>query len=1104
MGVLTLILTGACGPSIDTLPTDRLFTVVPAEISGVHFSNQIIESEDFHYYKYVYSYNGAGVASADFNNDGLVDLFFTSNLKQSRLYINEGDFKFSDVTRESGIEKSNGFNTGVSVVDINSDGYLDIYLCSAGWLEEEGYYSNKLYVNNGDLTFTEKAADYGLSGDSRSMAAVFFDYDRDGDLDVYISNSPNDQTLAFDLSPLREIESDTLYHAFKGSDKLYNNDGTGHFTDVSMLAGITPDIAYGLSVQVCDLNGDDWPDILVANDFKMPDFALVNNRDGTFSEQRDRLFKHLSYYSMGSDHADINNDGLGDIVVLDMSPEDYTRKVTTMSMTPPERFAEMVDMGYHHQYMQNVLQLNNGNGTFSEIANMAGVANTDWSWAALLADFDLDGYNDLYVTNGIYRDVTHRDKVGDIHGLIRQRARRPTDKDFLEYTRLFPQEKITNYLYQNQGDLTFEDKSNIWVDAKPTFSNGAVYADFDNDGDLDIAISNLNEKATILKNNATEQNRGNHIQFNFEGPQHNQFGIGVRINIFSSNQIQTRELLTSRGYLSALSNILHFGLGSTSKIAKIEINWTDGKQQVLRDVSVNQLITIKYSDAKLPATDQADGSEETETMFIESKFDYGHSDPAFDDFQRQLLLPHKLSQTGPAIAKSDVNGDGFEDLYLGGGHKQPGQLLFGSPDDGFKEKLNKDFYSDRFFEDVGACFFDVDNDGDSDLYVVSGSYEFENHSKLLQDRLYINHGKGQFRKADNVLPEMLSAGSVVKPCDYDQDGDVDLFVGGRVVPGRYPYAPTSYLLINHKGRLKVSTPELAPALENVGMVTDAQWVDVNNDGHTDLMVTGEWMGIEIFINQHNRLLRSDLYPTLSSSIGWWNKLLVVDVDDDNDLDIVAGNQGGNYKIQPSKELPFHVYTYDFDKNGIEDVVLAKQYDNHLLPMRGKVCMTQQIPPLAHKVSTFIDFASSDLVGILGNDLNAALHYQATELRSGIFIKTDKGAYSFLPFANVVQRSPINSMVYEDVDGDGTKDLLLAGNNYHTEIETTRSDAGIGSLLTGNGNGTFSYISNLESGFYADQDVRNITPIETANGRAFLVANNNSNHDLFRFNIQERQ
>jgi hypothetical protein len=1091
-----VIFLSSCGKNVDNLANDKLFTVVPANITGVTFSNNILESEKLHYYKYQYIYIGGGVAAADFNNDGLEDLFFTSNIYHNKLYINKGNFKFEDITQKAGIEKRVGFDVGVSVADVNNDGFLDIYINRAGWYTGNERLANMLYINNGDLTFTEKAAEYGLDDSNRSIASTFFDYDKDGDLDLYIANAPSDFSITGTLLDLKEIQRQgNKIAASKSSDKLYRNNGNGSFTDVSKEAGILPDLGFGLNPQVGDLNNDGWLDVYVSNDFITPDFAYINNGDGTFTDKRNDLFKHIPYYSMGSDVADVNNDGLADLMVLDMSPEDYIRSKTTMAMMPIDRFYEMIDKDYHYQYMHNMLQLNNGNGTYSEIANFSGLAKTDWSWATLLADFDLDGYNDVYVTNGVYRDVVDRDVNIEINNYIKQNKAKLTEKDFFEFTKKLPQQKLPNYFFKNNGDLSFSNTTQDWVTDNATFSNGAVYADLDNDGDLDLVVNNIEDNATILKNNTIETTQNNYVQFQFNGAESNPKGVGVKLVLYQENSpAQTRQLINNRGYLSSTPNKLYFGLGKNTKITKVEVFWPDGKYQELANVKANQLITVNYNAAVNTKTNQ-----KTLDKFLfaeETLVAKPHVEPFFNDFDKQLLLPHKLSQTGPAFAKADVNNDGVDDFYIGGAHLEAGQLLLSSGDT-YTTTSHTTFNKDKVYEDVSAAFLDVDNDNDLDLYVASGSYEFTEGSKQLEDRLYINNGSGVFTKSTGILPSITTAAGIVTAADYDNDGDTDVFVGSRVIPGKYPYAPTSYLLINTNGKLEIQTQTKAKELEKVGMVTFATWNDLDIDGDLDLIVTGEWMGIEVFLNNDGYLQKTDEYQTLTNARGWWNTLKIADVDNDGNKDIIAGNLGLNYKFHASQEKPFHIYTNDFDNNGVEDIVLAKYYKEKQVPVRGKSCTSQQMPFIKDKFKKYNDFAQADLKGIFGDEIEASLHYTATEFRSGVFYGSEQG-FNFQPFQNHAQLAPVNAIIYYDFDADGKKDLLLTGNNHQAEVETTRSDAGIGVYLKGVEGRKFIHQSNTKTGFVADKDVRAAAVLSGKKPKV-LVVNNNANHTLYTIN-----
>jgi hypothetical protein len=1088
-----LIILNSCGSEEGN--SDTIFEIVEPGKSGVNFVNFIEESKEFYYYDYIYSYNGGGVAANDFNNDGLVDIFFISNKGKNEIYKNLGDFTFSNLSDKSGLDTPEGFNSGVTIGDLNSDGLLDIYVCRAGKYEDNRL-RNLLYINKGNFKFEEAAANYNLDDANRSTSATFFDYDNDGFIDVYVVNSP--LKVDRDFEEVRELDlihKDPETANLKGSDKLYRNNGNGSFEDVSKKAGILQDAGFGLNAQVSDLNNDGFLDIHVSNDFEVPDFVYMNRGDGTFEECGQKTLKHMSFYSMGCDIADLNNDGLMDIVTLDMSPDDYIRSKTTMSMTSIPKFQQMVDKGYHYQYMHNMLHENNGNGKYSEVSQLGGIANTDWSWTPLIADFDLDGYNDIYITNGVFRDVIDKDVSNKIKALIGDKNNSPSDEEFLEYTKMLPQQKLTNFFYKNGGDGTYLDKSQSWVLSKPTFSNGAAYADLDNDGDLDIIVNNINEKALLLKNKAVDNELGNYLEISLQGPPNNAFGIGTKIIATLNNGEKiVRELVLSRGYLSSGQSKVHFGLGHATKIERLKVIWPSSKVEIIEDVMPNQFLQLSYENSIFSSNKITSDSFD---LFEKIDFNISHSEVVYDDYERQLLLPHKLSQLGPAFAKADLNGDGLDDFYIGGATGFEGQVFISGPNNSIKLLSKETFRKDASYEDIDALFFDADNDGDLDLYVVSGSYEFGQRSSNLQDRLYLNSGGGNFEKSSTPLPPMHTAGSVVAASDFDKDGDLDLFIGGRVIPGNYPHPPRSYLLRNNQGAFTDVTSEIAVDLERIGMVTDAVWNDLDFDGNVELVVTGEWMGIEIFENSDGKIIKSEKYTEMSEHKGWWNKLFIADIDNNGTKDIIAGNLGLNYKFKTSFSKPFQVYTSDFDYNGIEDILLTKFYNDKEVLVRGKQCTQEQIPVLRELITSFADFANRDIYQIVGNNLNQALHLIAVEFRSGVFIQNESNRFHFSHFGNEAQKSTVNGILFRDFDGDDIPDLILAGNNYMSEIETTRADAGIGVYMKGIGNGKFEFIPNYKTNFYADKDVRNIEVLDMSSGKVVVVINNNDSHDLYQ-------
>lgn len=1067
-----------------------LFQSIEVGDSNINFQNELIETKDFNYFNYMYSYIGAGVAAGDFNNDGLQDVFFVSNTGKSAFYKNQGNLIFEDVINSSNINISDGFNVGVTIVDINNDGLLDLYLVRGGLHKSNKKFENLLFVNQGNFKFKEEADFYGINDANRGIHATFFDIDNDNDLDLFIANTPDIDRKTKEIIDINKKNRDPKSQKSLGSDKLYENLGNGKFKDISKQAGIYYDIGFGLNPQVGDLNNDSFLDIYVCNDFKVPDFAYINNGDGTFTDKREGFFKHMSHNSMGSDIIDINNDGNFDLLSLDMNPEDYIRSKTTMSMTSIPKFEKMVENGYHYQYMHNMLQLNNGNSTFSDISNLSGLANTDWSWSILGADFDLDGFEDIYVTNGVFRDVLDQDISQNILSKLRSNGRKPTKEDYLEYAKMLPQQKLKNYLFKNNGDLTFSNKTDKWTSLNETFSNGAVYVDLDNDGDLEIVTNNINEPATILKNNSVELGLGNFVAFKFKGPKGNINGVGAKITLYTNNgKTLTRQLVNSRGFLSAVSNRVHFGIPKNEFIKEVQINWLDGKTEIINDIVLNKHFTIDYANAEMPKTN-ADRKEAK--IFSKKTFGYHHKEKYNNDYNIQLLLPYKYSYTGPAVAKADINGDGIEDVYIGGAFENAPTLLLGENSGRFKEIKDNVILSDSKFEDSSALFFDADNDGDQDLYVGSGSYEFSPTSRGQQDRFYLNDGKGNFSKPMS-LPVITSVTTVIKSFDFDNDGDLDLFVGGGVLPGKYPQSSTSYILENKDATFSVVNKKVN--LPKLGLVKDAICVDINKDGKLDIVVTGEWMGIEVLLNNNGKFIKSEEYTNLSTTKGWWNKLLIEDVDNDGDLDIVAGNLGLNMKFHASKDKPFHVYAKDFDFNGTEDIMLAKEYKGVQVPVRGRTCTSQQMPHIAQKIPTFEEFANLGVNGILGKGIKSALHYEVSEFRSGIFYNNN-GEFQFKPFPNEVQASLINSIIYEDFDADGYKDLLLAGNNYQFEVETTRSDAGIGIFLKGSANGDFNYLPNSKTGFYTEGDVRNLLHLPLQ--KKVIIAVNNGQHQCYSY------
>ncbi len=1030
---------------------------------------------------YEYFYNGGGVAIGDIDNDGLPDIYFTANLKGSSLYRNLGNLKFEDITTEAGVGSTFGWTTGVTMADINADGWLDIYVCKSG-KGKAANRKNLLYINNQNGAFSEKASEYGLDFSGYSTQASFFDYDKDGDLDMFLLNHNVDPVNTNNPEVFKNDKNELV------GDCLFRNDN-GKFTNVSNEAGIIQNtLGFGLGISIGDLNQDGWPDIYVGNDYIEQDYLYYNNGDGTFSEQLKSKIGHTSNFSMGTDIADFNNDGFLDIISLDMVAEDNYGIKTGMSGMNPKAFNHAVDNGFHYQYMFNALQLNNGNGHFSEVGQMANISNTDWSWAPLFADFDNDGLKDLFVTNGLKRDFRNNDfKKYKLKRLQEaQDNGEKMSKVIEELVKKTPQRKIENYFFKNNGNLTYTKTSAAWGLKSPTFSNGAAYGDLDNDGDLDLVINNINEKASILRNDS----HLNFIQFQLKGNDENPFGIGTKISIETEKGNQHIENYPTRGYQSAVEPLVHFGLSDAERIKKATIAWPDGKMQVLTDIPSNQRLTIDYRDAVVQSKQKAKASPIFTEITQKVGLEHRHQENPHNDFELESLLPHKMSEFGPALAVADINGDGLEDFFVGGAKGFSASLYVQNSVGNFSASNHGTWLQDKDFEDVGAIFFDADNDGDQDLYVVSGGNEQQAGHPYYQDRLYINN-QGKFRREPQRLPKILLSGSCAKPFDFDQDGDLDLFVGTRQQPQKYPYSETSLLLENVNGVFRDVTNDKAPDLAKAGMVTDAIWSDFNQDGQTDLIVVGEWTKINFLKNKSGTLeLDNSILPNTE---GWWNTIAETDFDQDGDMDYVVGNLGLNYKYKASEEAPFEVYSTDFDDNGTNDIVLGYYNQGNLFPLRGRECSSQQMPFIKEKFPTYHSFGSANLTQVYGKEkLEQSLHLKSNTFASAYVENLGNGKFKMHSLPNEAQLSSVNAIQIDDFDGDGLMDILVAGNLYQSEVETPRNDAGIGLLMKGLGNSDFEALRYAQSGVFLEGDVKQMRVIRLgAEGskKGILVARN---------------
>lgn len=1069
-----------------------LFSLVPSQTSNLRFKNEIIENEKINILTYEYFHNGGGVAIGDVNNDGLADIYLTGNLVPNRLYLNKGNLQFEDVTKSSGTGGSQGWATGVTMVDINNDGWLDIYVCYSGNLPEP-YRANQLFVNNQDGTFSERAAEYGIDDTGYATQASFFDYDLDGDLDLYILNHN-----IFPIDNFKPSEVRNAYDPHVG-DKLYENDG-GSFSNVNLIANLHANpLGYGLGVSIGDLNNDRYPDIYVANDFIEHDYCYFNDGNGGFRDVIKEAFPQISQFSMGTDMADFNNDGLLDIISVDMIAEDNYRQKTTMRPMDRSIFYYAVADGFHYQYMHNALQLNRGNGHFSNISKLAGVSATDWSWAPLFVDLDLDGWKDLVVTNGYKKDISNKDYVA---------YEKEKLKDFkdgkITNTELFrtlldaaPVTKIENYVFRNQGDLTFEKMNAAWDFDQKAFSNGAAYGDLDNDGDPDLVINNIDEEPYLFRNNTIEHTSPRFLKIKLDGPPTNKSGLGARVWVHAGGQVQFFESYLTRGFQSSVDPVLCVGLAEAASADTVRVQWHDGSWTMRTAVAADQTIVLSYGEAV--DIEEADREEMPLLRNVTGQLglECGHRENEFDDFDYEVLLPHKMSAWGPGLAVGDVNADGLADFYLGGAHGSAGQLLLQRPDGTFAKQRVAAFDDHRDYEDLGASFFDADGDGDLDLYVVSGGNEWEAASPQYLDRLYLNDGAGAFAYQADALPPLAISGSVVRPYDFDRDGDLDLFVGGRMQPRLYPTPADSKLLRNDGGTFTDVTQTAAPALHGLGMVTDALWCDYDQDGDADLILTGEWMPITVFSNDGGTLTPRQV-AGLEGEVGWWFSIRAGDFDRDGDLDFIAGNLGTNYKYKASHEEPFQVFLNDFDANGTKDIVLGYFEDGELYPVRGRQCSAEQMPFIKKKFPTYDQFAQANLIEIYGpQPLQQSLHYQATNFRSSYVENLGNGAFRIRPLPVEAQLSAIQDILVDDFNGDGHLDALTAGNLFVSEVETPRNDAGLGCLLLGDGTGHFTALPPRRSGVYLPFDIRHLAFVKApgAEKRTLLAVPNDDNVQL---------
>ncbi|MES2872594.1 MAG: VCBS repeat-containing protein [Bacteroidota bacterium] len=1057
--------------------SNPLFTLLSSDSTNIGFNNILTEGLNTNILMYEYFYNGGGVAVADLNGDGLEDIYFTGNMTSNRLYLNRGKMQFDDITTLAGVAGREGpWKTGVSIADVNGDNLLDIYLCYSGSLRPEKR-ENQLFINegsdvNGIPHFSEQAKKYGLASPATSTHAVFFDYDKDADLDMFLLNHNPKSLPVLDEASTADLmkKTDSMVAV-----RLFRNDRS-FFRDVTNQVGFSNSpLTYGLGAGIADVNGDGWTDIYISNDYTIPDYLYINNKNGTFSDKIQSGMGHTSYFSMGNNISDINNDGLPDIFTLDMLPEDNHRQKQLFSPDNYEKFDLNIRSGFYYQYMRNMLHINNGNGTFSEVGQLSGISNTDWSWAPLFADYDNDGSKDLYVTNGLPRDYTNMDFVkymGDF--LLNKNLMR---EDILKLVHNMPSSNVKNYMFKNNGDLSFSNMGKKWGFDISSNSNGAAYADLDNDGDLDLIVNNINQPAFIYQNNSDKQLKHNYLKLKLQGAGQNTQGLGARLWIYTKNKQQYLEQMPTRGYQSSVSPVLHFGLGNSSAIDSLRIVWLSGKQQLIKNLKSNQQLSLQEKNAtviyKIPEALPAIFKE------VKSPLSFQHQKNTINDFKRQPLLINPLSFSGPCLAKADVNGDGLEDVFVGGAQDQAGALFLQDKSGGFTRKLQAAFEADKQSEDSDAAFFDANRDGFIDLYVSSGGYSnYVVDDPLLQDRLYINDGKGNLRKSYNALPKMLGSKACVRVTDFNGDGNPDLFVGGRVVPGRYPETPQSYLLINNgKGRFKDQITTIAPQLQKTGMITDAAWVDMNGDKKQDLILVGEWMPITVLINSNGKLINKAKDYFDKDYTGWWNKLLVDDLNGDGKPDLVIGNQGLNTQCKASDKEPAEMFYKDFDVNGSIDPILCFYIQGKSYPYVTRDELLDQMSVMRTRFPDYKSYADATLKDIFtAEELKGAKYLKANYLKTAYFESAPDGRLHEKKLPLQAQFSSVFTLNSIDFDQDGKKDLLLCGNMNQARLRFGKYDANYGVLLKGDGKGNFAYVPQNISGFKLKGDVRSVTKL----------------------------
>lgn len=1074
----------------DSAGTLNKFSLKTENETGVSFINNVQDQEDFNILTYRNFYNGGGVAIGDLNNDGLSDLYFTSNLEENRLYLNKGNFQFEDITESAGVAGTKTWSTGVTMVDINADGYLDIYVANSGDVEGDNK-ANELFINNGDGTFTESAQEYGLDNSGYSTQAIFFDFDLDGDLDCYLLNNSFKDPSKIELFTSMRDHVDDL-----GGDKLYRNEGSGKFIDVTVEAGIySSEIGFGLGAVVGDINNDFYPDIYISNDFWERDYLYINQGDGTFKEDLIERIDFCSISSMGGDIADINNDGHLDIISTDMLAGDNYRLKAMSTFDPYHLENIKYRANYHYQIGQNCLHLNDGSGDFQEIAMLSGVAATDWSWGALFFDFNNDGWKDLFVSNGLQKDLMYMDFRDFLdENQIHRKMAENQPLDFASMIGQMPSSPLANFAYINSGNLQFKDKAEDLGLATPSFSNGSAYGDLDNDGDLDLVINNVNMPAFIYENNATEL-PNHYLKVKFEGPETNPYGIGATVKVISGGQEQIMQNFTARGFQSSVEPYLSFGIGRHTSITEIKIVWPNLKQQTLTNINADQVITVRYGDAD----EMAEPIQQTETVYTDVtteviRGDATHVENLYNDFNHEVLLTGMLSTETPRLVVGDVNGDGIEDLVMLGSHEDPDKLLLQTADGRFQRKELDAFEQTKAYESTCGAFLDFDSDGDLDLMLGSGGNEYQRGNQYFILRYFENDGKGNFTAdIEQNIPRVIGNFSTLEVVDIDKDGDQDMFLGGRAVPGNYGLPARSFLLYNDNGTWREDTPE---SLAGVGMVTDASWTDLDGDQDADLVVVGDWMGIHTYINDGGKLT---VHRALLDTKGWWKRIEPADLDGDGDMDFVVGNWGLNSKFQASTERPLTMHVNDFDENGKSEFIINwyAPLDDQPYPFATKMEITKQLPGLRKQVLKYEDYAQQTYESLFDPALRQTSYDYETEMLESIILWNTEDGLQVETLPLEAQVAPVFGIAVEDFTGDGNQDIWLGGNFFGLKPQVGRMHANKGVLLQGSGNRSFRAIPHLESGLKVEGEVRDAIVLSTENGKVLFVAKNNDQLTAFR-------